>query len=241
MTLNIYEVAAENVSIREAIHSFDVDRMRAARSCLGTSEGLETDAVRFVLVDMTAEAERYFRTAIKMAEAAVEAREKYVYDSPEIASFFAYRVAFISAWALGDDRASAFADQALDIFAEIAAPDDYRTDHPSHPIAATLLLAAHAGRAERLISRLSIPRPCRERHEWCRVFELSFGVARGLSDLRGIETFFATRVRAPDLLNVVAEGCPVSAAVSFAALRNRAAKCGLSPFEVIRTLRAPAG
>lgn len=238
--LDIYQAAAVSLRIREQLRSFDVDHMREERSCLGTAEGLQSDAVRFVLVDRHGEALRCFRAVIDLAQAAVEDRDTWIYDTPEIASFFAWRAAFVAAWALGDNRAAGFGENALDAFAVIAAADDYSTKHPKHPLASTVLLAAHLGRAEQFVKRLPHPSPCRENHPWCRVFALTLGAVGGTPDVNGIEELFQSYVRAPNRFSIVGEDCPMSTAISFAEMRNRVNGMNRAPLEVIGTLLSPA-
>lgn len=239
MPLNIYEVAEQSHRLNEMLGSFDVDHMRQRGACLGGAESLLSDALRFVLVDQDEHVRRYFEQAIRLAQEAVAVQDKSIYDSAAIASLFAYRVAFLSAWAVGDPRTEEFGDKAVSVFQSVASREDFESEHPNHALTAMLVVAIHAGIESRLLPRLSFSRPCREGHEWCEFFQLSFGIARGLPDPQAIARFFQREVRAQDIYSIAGPGCSVPTAMSFAEI-TRLPRVPVEPFAVLRSLRSNA-
>jgi len=87
---------------------YDIDSKISRRSCLGTAVNLEADAVQLALTGFESEARKYFDLIRKLALAAYEGGETYIYKDSTgkalFAKYMAFRVAALAEWVSGGGR-----------------------------------------------------------------------------------------------------------------------------------------
>jgi hypothetical protein len=242
------ETAKTSIEIRRLM-TIDPDACRRARNCLGTAEGMLTDGLRLVACDFVKEGENFLRTVTRLAWAAFENNETYIYEdgtgSNHFANYIALRAAYLAAWAVGDTYSEAY-DLMIDrLHAAIEQQQNVQAKGSCSPSGHLVLHLAEELRWADVKSILNqIPTTNDTRDLWCEVVRIMRDLAVTNSAVsnssRNYDRWFHQRVDAERY------GAPFDPALSWpditcaSRVRAQLLTPNVSPSSVLAAIRDPA-
>lgn len=240
------QVAARLIRTNEILRVTDVEYQRQENACLGTADRLETDAVRLVLTDNRDTAVQYFDAVRRLAEAAIERGEKWIFTNVLFARCEALRLRAVASWAIENPDASHHASEALEAWTVLASTENAADWSRRNAHAIVALLAAFKGdreRASRTVaeaSTLGSDEPFSS--AWVELAALlRDSTARGEPVLNRWDKFFATKVVSSKDAELAGSGFNTGEACMLARIWATSNRWNLRPFETIRLLRGERG